>query len=262
MSTLSGDFYSRSLRVTQHVNVILPDDSEDFWTEIDNDLKVLYLLHGLGSNADEWARFSMVEAFAKVYDFAVVMPDGNRSFYLDAPTGPRYFEWVSEELPELVHTWFRLPRDREHTFVCGESMGGYGALRMALAHPERFAGVAALSAVTDPAALAEHFSDLFWGDAEMRAVFGETGPDEEHSVESLARTAISQVGIDSIPRIIQMVGEDDPFCPYVRGLAEALARLGCRSTFESWPGRHDFLFWNGALDRALRMFSGLEVPSL
>ena len=37
MSTLSGDLYSKSLRITQHVNVIIPDESEDFWTKIDDE---------------------------------------------------------------------------------------------------------------------------------------------------------------------------------------------------------------------------------
>lgn len=54
MGCLSGNFYSRSLLITTEVNVIVPDKSEDFWTEIDDEVRVLYLLHGLGSNADEW----------------------------------------------------------------------------------------------------------------------------------------------------------------------------------------------------------------
>ena len=77
-----------------------------------------------------------------------------------------------------------------------------------------------------PAFIACVLSSAVFGEAHTntvdRAVFGEAGPDEEHSVESLARTAISRVGPDGIPRIIQMVGEDDPFCPHVKRLAEAL----------------------------------------
>ena len=144
MSTLSGDLYSKSLRITQHVNVIIPDESEDFWTKIDDGVRVLYLLHGLGSNSNEWTRFSMIEAYAKIYGFAVIMPDGNRSFYENVTYGPHYLDWISQELPDLIHTWFRLPSDRNHTFIAGESMGGFGALRIALENPDRYGGAVAL----------------------------------------------------------------------------------------------------------------------
>lgn len=258
MGTLSGDFYSRSLRVTQHVNIIIPDTSEDFWTVIDDELRVLYLLHGLGSNADEWVRFSMIEAYAKIYDLAVIMPDGNRSFYQNMGTGPRYFDWIAYELPSIVHEWLRLPQDREHTFIAGESMGGYGALRIALERPDAFAGCAALSSVTDPQMIGREFPDLMWGMRELEAIFGEGGPTEKDSIISYARDAVKAWGADAMPRIMQVVGDDDPFKPFVKALAEELGELGLDSSFESWSGRHDFMFWNGAIERALRSFCGLS----
>jgi len=258
MGMLSGDFYSESLRITQHLNVIVPDRSEDFWTEVDDEVRVLYLLHGLGSNADEWPRFSMIEAFAKIYDFAVIMPDGNRSFYENIPAGPRYLDWVAYELPSLIHTWFRLPEDRAHTFIAGEKHGGYGALRVAFERPEVFAGVAALSAVTDPMALPSEFPDLLWGDEEARSVFGDQGPCESDSIASHARTSIERYGAASMPFVLQMVGTEDPFCSRVCALSGMLSDMGLRSSFESWHGRHDFLFWNKAIERAMKTFCGLN----
>ncbi|WP_448982976.1 alpha/beta hydrolase [Olsenella uli] len=258
MSTLSGDLYSKSLRITQHVNVIIPDESEDFWTKIDDEVRVLYLLHGLGSNSNEWTRFSMIEAYAKIYGFAVIMPDGNRSFYENVTYGPHYLDWISQELPGLIHTWFRLPSDRNHTFIAGESMGGFGALRIALENPDRYGGVVALSPVTDPLALVNDFSSLFFGSDEWRAVFGPSGPLEDDSIASTARMSVLSHGAGAIPRIIQMVGTDDPFCPYVEEVARELTRLGIQNSFSSWPGRHDFLFWNTAIERAIRMLCGME----
>lgn len=258
MSTLSGDLYSESLRVTQHVNIIIPDKSDDFWTTIDGEVRVLYLLHGLGANADEWTRFSMIEAYAKIYDLVVVMPDGNRSFYENAPSGPRYLEWVSQELPAIIHTWFNLPSDREHTFIAGESMGGYGALSIGLENPGAYGGIAALSPVTDPTILANDFSELFFGAAEQAVVFGSQGPSKADSIVAKAKQSVKRNGSGAIPRIIQMVGADDPFAPHVRSTAEELTSLGIENSYSSWPGRHDFLFWNEAIERSIRMLCGVE----
>ncbi|MST59612.1 alpha/beta hydrolase [Parafannyhessea umbonata] len=258
MSTLSGDLYSESLRITQHVNIIIPDKSEDFWTRIDDEVRVLYLLHGLGANADEWTRFSMIEAYAKIYDFAVVMPDGNRSFYQNAPSGPHYLEWVSQELPSIIHAWFNLPSDREHTFIAGESMGGYGALSIGLDNPDAYGGIVALSPVTDPVNLANDFSELFFGIVEQAAVFGSGGPSQADSIAAKAERSVRQNGAESIPRIIQMVGADDPFAPYVESTTGELTKLGIENSYSSWPGRHDFLFWNEAIERSIRMLCEME----
>lgn len=258
MSTLSGDLYSESLRITQHVNIIIPDKSEDFWTRIDDEVRVLYLLHGLGANADEWTRFSMIEAYAKIYDFAVVMPDGNRSFYQNAPSGPHYLEWVSQELPSIIHAWFNLPSDREHTFIAGESMGGYGALSIGLDNPDAYGGIVALSPVTDPVNLANDFSELFFGIVEQAAVFGSGGPSQADSIAAKAERSVRQNGAEAIPRIIQMVGADDPFAPYVESTTGELTKLGIENSYSSWPGRHDFLFWNEAIERSIRMLCEME----
>ena len=66
---------------------------------------------------------------------AVVMPQVQRSFYADEAHGARYLTFLSEELPEVVQSFFRVSRRREDTFVAGLSMGGYGALKWALRQP-------------------------------------------------------------------------------------------------------------------------------
>jgi enterochelin esterase-like enzyme len=55
-----------------------------------------------------------------------------------------------------------------------------------------------------------------------------------------------------------MVGADDPFAPHVRSTAEELTSLGIENSYSSWPGRHDFLFWNEAIERSIRMLCGVE----
>ena len=106
---------------------------------------MLYLLHGLSDDHTAWLRYTSIERYATARGLAVVMPAVHRSFYADEAHGHAYWHFVSEELPAIVAAFFRLSERREDTFVAGLSMGGYGALKLGLHHPERFAAVASLS---------------------------------------------------------------------------------------------------------------------
>src|SRR5699024_6992908 len=69
------------------------------------------------------------------------------SFYTDMTYGNHYWTFMTEELPEVVQTYFPLSARREANFVAGLSMGGYGAFKWALQRPGRFAAAASLSGV-------------------------------------------------------------------------------------------------------------------
>ena len=68
MGLFTGNFYSKNLRMTTQINVIFPDVSNDVTPLYEGTPKVLYLLHGLSGNSDEWTRFSKIEYYAKKYN--------------------------------------------------------------------------------------------------------------------------------------------------------------------------------------------------
>ena len=109
--------------------------------------KLLYLLHGLGDDASAWQRYSSIETLAAVYGLVVVMPSAGRSFYIDQPNGQKYFTYLTEELPQYLADVFKLAPSRENTFIAGNSMGGYGAFKAALLHPELYTAAASFSGV-------------------------------------------------------------------------------------------------------------------
>ena len=113
MGSFSGNFYSEELKTTTRINLILPDASNDVTPLLGGTPKLLFLLHGLGGNCDEWLRFSKIEYDAKKFNLIVGMPEAQRSFYCDYPTAPRYFHYVADELPQLCEQWFALRRPRE-----------------------------------------------------------------------------------------------------------------------------------------------------
>ena len=96
-----------------------------------------------------------IERYADALQLAVVMPAVNRSFYSDTAYGAKYWAFVSDELPRVMQGLFPLSNKRTDTFVAGLSMRGYGAFKLALSLPDRYAAAASLSGVLDLASVAE-----------------------------------------------------------------------------------------------------------
>ena len=134
---------------------------------------MLYLLHGLSDDHTAWLRYTSVERYAAAAGLAVVMPAVNRSFYANERHGGRYWDFISEELPKTVGRFFRVSQDPRDTYVAGLSMGGYGAMKLALSRPDRFAAAATLSGALDLVELVSRPErvELF------ERVFGEKIPD-------------------------------------------------------------------------------------
>src|SRR3954447_14294757 len=143
MALLRCDVFSDALSLSTSLTVILPQPTR---TQIgmtgdagEDPPPVLYLLHGLSDDDTIWLRRTSIERYVAPLGLAVVMPQVARSFYTDEAHGNRYWTFLSEELPLLARSFFHLSDRREDTFVAGLSMGGYGAAKWALRHPDRFA---------------------------------------------------------------------------------------------------------------------------
>ncbi len=152
MAFLQIQFFSKALNVASTVNVILPEANQGIGVTASEDQalpKVLYLLHGYSDDHSIWMRRTSVERYAAAHNLAVIMPAVNHSFYCNEVHGERYWDYVSEELPKTMHRFLRLSDKPEDTAVAGLSMGGYGAMRLALTYPERFAAAGSFSGAVD-----------------------------------------------------------------------------------------------------------------
>jgi S-formylglutathione hydrolase FrmB len=114
---------------------------------------VLYYLHGLGDNEQSFSRsggWTLIEDLRvqrKIGDFLIVAPEGFASFYINSADGSeRYSDFFLREFMPYIEKKYRVAPGREARAVTGISMGGYGALRFALAYPELFSAVSAQSA--------------------------------------------------------------------------------------------------------------------
>ena len=156
MAFLQIQFFSAALNVASSVNVILPEENQGIGVSTPKDErlpKVLYLFHGYSDDHSIWMRRTSVERYAANHNLAVIMPAVNHSFYCNEAYGEKYWDYVSEELPETMHRFLRLSDKPQDTYVAGLSMSGYGAMRLALTHPERFAAAASFSGAVDIASV-------------------------------------------------------------------------------------------------------------
>ncbi len=258
MAFLQVSYHSDVLGKATAMNVILP---ENRCTAIGMRgggaarMKTLYLLHGLSDDHTIWMRRTSIERYASDYGIAVIMPDGGRGFYTDALYGERRWTAIAEELPRVCREFFRLSDAREDNAVAGLSMGGYGALKLALRCPARFFGAAALSPVTEP----ELWMDDERGMAdEARRIFGDKkrmvcrGDD----LTALAKELLAD-GTRPKPVLFHAEGDSDFMLAENRRFAAAMRGLNypCYRYIES-SGSHDWKFWDRAVQDALKFLFG------
>ncbi len=117
-------------------------------------LPVVYLLHGRASDPGEWLRMGHVRATADrliaaelIPPMLIVLPDGGSSWWVDTPAANAgaVATAVSEELPRAIERAYATNPTRTGRAIAGNSMGGFGALRLAFSHPGRYAAVASMS---------------------------------------------------------------------------------------------------------------------
>ena len=244
--------FSDVLEVGITLNVVLPQatreqigvDSLDSAAPA-GDPPLLYLLHGLSDDHSAWMRYTSIERYAAERGIAVVMPAVGRSFYADERLGHPYWTFVSEELPRLVQTFFRVSDDPARTFVAGLSMGGYGTLRLALTHPRRYAAAASLSGVADIRTLLARPER-----AEIvRRVFdGAVAPDED-PVQLLAAADPA-----TLPPLWIGCGTEDLLIESNRTFVEQARAAGATVTADFRAGDHAWQLWDDQLPDVLDFF--------
>jgi putative tributyrin esterase len=256
MALLHCDFFAHTLGLCSSMTVILPQGelvTLDSMAEERPAYPVLWLLHGLSDDHTIWQRRTSIERYVDRLGIAVVMPAVARSFYTDMDAGLPYWTFVSEELPAIARSFFPLSDRREDNFVAGLSMGGYGAFKLALRHPERFAAAASLSGALNIAASAR-LGPRAWVH-EKRLMFGNLTqlPGSDNDLLALAEKAADSA--QPIPRLYQWCGTEDFLYEDNLVFRDHARRLGLDLTYEEGPGGHEWQCWDNQIQRVLDWLS-------
>jgi len=249
MARVRCDFYSDVLGVGTSMTVLLPEPpsgrigvggSAGAGT---GDIPTQFLLHGLSDDDTIWTRNTAIERYAAELGLAVVMPQVQRSFYTDEAWGRPYWTFVAEELPRVARGFFRLSARPAETFVAGLSMGGYGAFKLALRHPDRFGAAASLSGVLDLVARMQQMGPHSADPRLWPRIFGEppavAGTDNDLLHLLPAATAL--------PPLYLACGTEDPLYAGNVAFRDACATHGIPLTASFSPGAHEWSYWDARI---------------
>jgi len=250
MALIHCDFHSHVLGLAVSMDVILPQPPDLASRPADTRWPTLYLLHGLSDDHTMWQRRTSIERYAAAYPLAIVMPAVHRSFYTDMAQGYRYWTFLSEELPALAQAFFPLSDQRQDNYVAGLSMGGYGAFKLGLGCPERFAAAASLSGALDMAHRLESAGEDNLG-PDMRLVYGDP-PSLRGTPNDLLHLAAELAASDTpAPRLYQCCGTEDFLYEDNLRARDHFLALGLDLTFEEGPTAHDWGYWDQQIQRVL-----------
>jgi len=288
MSLVRFNFESQYLGNNHEIGIILPDkprnkSPKEFYGS-GVKYPVLWLLHGTFGDYSDWIRKSNIELYACEKDLIVVMPSAMNSDYVNWPafdTGYNMWDYFTEELMPLIYNWFPASDKRDDNFIAGLSMGGGGALKIALGHPDKFAGAAILSASARDVSYLKPYAHLTADEFRRKALAGEihiptpfrgampmrqinsitkydTVGDYLNSVENTWDLLAELAPTGKLPRIYAACGtEDFGYQNYLK-FKEYAQKLGLDAEFEEIEGyNHEWRFWDLTIQHALHFF-GLD----
>lgn len=210
---------------------------------------VLYLLHGYSGTYDNWIKKKPeLQDLATEHSIIIVCPDGQDSWYLDSPIDPemQYETYMTKELISYIDNHYRTIADPKFRAITGLSMGGHGAMSLALKHPEIYWQCGSMSGGLDITPFPKSWK------IKLRLGAYEEFPErwKEHSVQGIVEKLES-----TDQRIIIDCGIDDFFYKVNTTMHNTLLEKKIAHDFISRPGRHTWDFWCNSIDYQILFFS-------
>ncbi|MBR6790791.1 MAG: esterase family protein [Oscillospiraceae bacterium] len=246
MALIRVNYYSSVLGMQRVMDVILPQPPAG---TPQKKYPVLYLLHGGMGDHTSWTRRSSIERYAMEKNIAVVMPSNDLGYYADMKYGFDFFRHTADELPRIVHEFFPAISDRrEDTFAAGLSMGGFGAFKLGILRPEKYAAVASLSGSLDlmwaydgeSTPITSVFRNIYGGKEDV----AESENDLPLQMEKLIASG------KEMPKFYMACGTEDFLYETNVRFRDRFAGRADLTYFEE-PGTHEWGFWDRNIQRVL-----------
>jgi len=234
-------FHTSALQRNTPYRVILPRSIPP-----GSKLPVVYLLHGAGGDFRDWSNNTDVARFAE-RGLILVMPGGDQSWYTNSAelSQDRYEDYITQDLVTDVETRFPAAPGRANRAIMGISMGGFGAVKLALRHPDLYAFAGGLSSALD--APGRPFSIARIGQyRHYRSIFGPV--DSASRRENDPFVLATSVDPAKMPYFFLTCGDKEGLLSTNRNFAQILGQRHFPYEFHVVPGGHDWKQWNARLD--------------
>jgi putative tributyrin esterase len=246
-------FRSAALQRDMQYRVFLPQNTGK------QKLVVVYLLHGGDGTFRDWSTYSNVAEFV-AGDLILVMPQGDYSYYSNAAMRPRdrYEDYIVNDLPADVEARFPARTDRGARAIVGVSMGGFGAVKLALRHPDKYAFAGGLSSAIDVPRRPFTWRRLNQSRA-YREMFGPDGSDTRRNNDPFV--LVRSADPASAPYFYLACGRQEGLLAPNREFAALLTKNKVSHEFHEVPGGHNWNQWNtnlSTLFESLRNHLGIR----
>jgi putative tributyrin esterase len=247
-------FHSAALNREMQYRVILPS-----LVASGRRLPAVYLLHGGGGGFRDWTNDSEVARFAES-GLVLIMPEGGSSYYTNAidPPQDRYEDYIVRDLISDVESKFPVAAGRSHRAIVGISMGGFGAVKLALRHPDMFVFVGGMSSAIDVPRRSFSLKRLQQS-RHYNAIFGPSWSSTRSENDPFVLVRIANP--ESAPYFFLTCGEQEGLLPANREFARLLDAHHFRSAFHTIRGGHDWNQWNAWLPDLFRSLSEQVKPN-
>ncbi len=230
-----------------NANIILPESY--FLDSTMQSYPVVYLLHGYSGQYSHWyEKAPIIRSLASEYDMIIVTPEGGyASWYIDSPidSSSQFFTYISQEVPSYIDEHFRTYPEARYRGITGLSMGGHGALSIALTMPNLFGVAGSMSGALDIRHIKEDYEiDKLLGEYEADSLLWAS-----HSVVVMAQQPLRKT-----PLILMDCGVDDIVIEMNRLLHQTMLDSKIRHTYIERPGEHTWLYWEDAIECQLKFF--------
>jgi len=233
-------FHSASLDKSIQYRVILPKP-----LVANQKYPTIYLLHGGGGNFRDWSNYSEVARFAE-HGCILIMPEGHSSYYTNAFDRPkdRYEDYITKDLITDVEAKFPVLPGGPNRAIIGVSMGGFGAIKIALVYPELYSFAGGLSPALDVPSRPISVKRIEqW--PRFRAIFGPWQGQAQKDSDPFLLVKSADPG--RTPYIFLTCGEQEGLLPANKKFANILSERKFQFEFHSSPGNHDWNQWNSWL---------------
>jgi putative tributyrin esterase len=238
--------------MTVGFNIILPRD----YATSSRRYPVLYLLHGYTDHYPAWVSYTRLTQYARGYEQIIVMPEGDNGFYTNSYADPKlaWEDFLILDLIPYVDSHYRTVASRQGRSIAGLSMGGYGAIKLALKYPHLFSAAAGLSGALAAARWKKRpledaaFQELIDG------VFGP--PDSPTRAANDPFELVQKVAAEERPQLYFSIGSEDFLLEENREFVRHLAQLKIPYEYREIPGKHEWPVW----DQQIQVVLALQAP--
>lgn len=292
-TVVTDTVWSQALGANKSLVVYLPPS---YGTDRARRYPVAYYLHGLGGDETNWTKVGHIDQVmdslvaAGTPEMIVAMPDGDDSWYTtynvlldaagcrrmlaaganaerDCVAWPHYDDYIAYDVVRHVDAKYRTQATAANRAIAGLSMGGYGAVTLALNNPKTFSAAAAHSGVLSPLEFApapvgrppfprsraDSAGAAQFGArnaARFRVIFGADSSSWRARDPATIAARLLDRGV-ALPALFVDCGTSDIFLAQDRAFVEALRARNVPLEYHEWPGTHDWAYWRGHVGQSL-----------